>query len=154
MMKKNAAVFSPAARRGLSMALLFLLLLAPACLGGRSAAPEQAPPATTLTENTTTRADGSLPVDAVDYQWYYFNNGAHIRVLGKARNNGAEPLQAVTFKAVIYDENGRPMAEGSCFLSPTFLAPGAEADFEIVGLPSRTSGIQYINLVTLATVLR
>jgi hypothetical protein len=129
------------------------MLLAPACLGGRGGAPAQPGPAA-LTENITTRAEGSLPVDVLDYQWSYFNNGAHIRVIGRVRNNGAEPLQAVTFKAAIHDENGRFMAEGACFLYPTFLSPGGEADFEIVGLPARTSGIRFINLVTLATVLR
>ncbi|UQZ91035.1 hypothetical protein C4J81_18150 [Deltaproteobacteria bacterium Smac51] len=94
------------------------------------------------------RAPGSLDFDVIDYRWSYFNDGAHIRIKGTARNNSTAAYQSVTLQGVLYDQKGRLVAHGTSYLAPTYLKPGATGDFEIVGIAARRSGVTNTRLVT------
>lgn len=144
-MKKFAA---DGLKRLIIVLAIFLPLLAAGCFNVATSKPVKP----SLEENTIEREPESMAVDVVDFGWNYFNDGYHLRVQGVARNNTGEPIQAVTIICLLYDEAGRPVGRGEAFLAPTYLADGAEGTFEIVTMPSRTKGIQYIRLVTRAYI--
>lgn len=140
---------SEASKRLFALASLFLLLMAaPACLNMATTKPVQ--PA--IEENVAERSPDSLAIDVVDFDWAYFNDGHHLRVVGSVRNNTGAPIQAVTLRCVLYDEMGRPIGHGESYLAPTYLPEGAEGSFEITIMPSRTKSIRHIRLVTTASV--
>ena len=148
-------IFKPgqtSAFRWVGLALLVMsLALTVGCFGrSRLAAKVQD---AMLTENVAESDPEGLAVDVVDFEWAYYNNGSHIKAAGVVRNNTGQTQQAVTIIATLFDEKGEAVIQGRSFVTPTFLAPGAEGTFEVMGLPRRTKGIQFIRLHTRATVL-
>ncbi len=133
-----------------SIGLAALLLLGPACI--KHAPRYELPPP--IAENQAEMAEGSLPVEVVDFTWTFVHGGSHIRLTGTARNVGAAPIQAVTMDAVLFDEYGAELSKGSFYLSPTYLPPGKEAHFEFVVMLVRNRNIQHIRLLTNARTLR
>ena len=145
-MKKSAP--SPLKRCLVLLALILLAVAAPACLGMSTGKPVKEP----IEANVSEREPDSLAIDVVDFDWTYFNDGIHLRLSGKVRNNTGAPIQAVTLKCMMYDEIGRPVGQSESYLSPTYLPDGGEGSFEVTIMPSRTKGIQHIRLVTRAVV--
>ncbi len=94
------------------------------------------------------RAPGSLAVDVLDYNWAYVNNGAHIRIMGRALNSSGEPLQAVVLNAALYDDRGRLLAQGSSYITPTYLKPGAMGEFEFITAARREGRVARTRLET------
>ncbi|MDR0548587.1 MAG: FxLYD domain-containing protein [Deltaproteobacteria bacterium] len=94
---------------------------------------------------------GSLKVEVAAYQWILINGGVHVRVLGTVVNNTGQSLQSVTLNGVLHDQNGSPIAFGSSYVYPAYLAPGAQGTFEFVGLNKRERGLKHTRLVTTAS---
>lgn len=135
------------------LALLVLsLALTAGCLGTRSKLGQKIE-AAMLTENVVEVDPESLAFEVVDFEWAYYNEGAHIRITGKLRNDTGRNQQAVSLYVIAYDEHGGLVTQGRSFVTPTFIPPGGEGDFQINGLPSRTKGIQFLRLVVSARVL-
>jgi hypothetical protein len=94
---------------------------------------------------------GSLKVEVVAYQWSLLSGGVHIRVQGAVVNNTGKSLQSVTIMGVLHDQEGDPIAFGSSYVYPAYLAPGAQGTFEFVGLTRREKGLKHTRLVTTAS---
>lgn len=133
------------------LALVLVLALGAGCI--KHAPRYDTPPE--LTEDTFEMAPNSLPVEVTSANWQYLNGGAHLRVRGKARNVGQDPLQAVTLHVVIFDEKGSSLGGGTSFLNPTYLPPDKESEFEITVMLARDrNNIKYLRLVTNAVTLK
>ncbi|MDR2140873.1 MAG: FxLYD domain-containing protein [Deltaproteobacteria bacterium] len=99
-------------------------------------------------EDIAELAPGSLRVEVVAYQWALINGGTHIKVLGTVVNNTGQRLHSVTLMGTLHDQNGKPIAFGSSYIYPSYLAPGAKGTFEFVGLTKKEKGIKHTRLVT------
>lgn len=135
---------------GLALILAALALAAGGCIKHEPRLQK----AETLTANVFETDPSGLTIDVVSLDWTYYNSGAHIRITGRVRNNSGQPQQAVTLYGQAFDEKGASILSGRSFITPTYLAPGAEGEFEFSGIirPGMDK-IKFIRLKTQARVL-
>ncbi|MDR1922069.1 MAG: FxLYD domain-containing protein [Candidatus Adiutrix sp.] len=126
-----------------SKIFLLLVLALFACGCARTIAGEKRAP---IDSDVSEMAPGGLEIMVMDFSWTYFNEGVHMRIAGTVRNNTGQPQQAVMLSAVLYDERGTPSAQGTSYVTPTYLPVGAQGRFEIVAMPARND-IKHARLV-------
>ncbi|MDR1085426.1 MAG: FxLYD domain-containing protein [Deltaproteobacteria bacterium] len=93
---------------------------------------------------------GSLKLEVPAYQWSYFNGTSHMRVSGVVVNNTGLALQSVQILGTLHDQDGSPIAYGTCYVYPTYMPPGGQGSFEFVGLTRREKGLTHTRLVIVA----
>ncbi|MDR1608517.1 MAG: FxLYD domain-containing protein [Deltaproteobacteria bacterium] len=128
--------------------ILFSVLFLAACsslihVPGEKAAPVQ--------EDVAELGPGSLKLEVVSYQWSYINGRTHLKVEGVVVNNTGKRLHSASIQGVLHDQNGKPIAFGSSYIYPAYLAPGAQGSFEFSGLAKRQRGLENTRLVITAT---
>jgi hypothetical protein len=102
-------------------------------------------------EDVAELGPGSLKVEVEAYQWTMINGGVHIKVQGVVVNNTGKSLQSVSLMGVLHDQDGKPIAFGTSYVYPAYMAPGGKGSFEFVGLNKRERGLAHTRLVTVAS---
>ncbi|MDR1080713.1 MAG: FxLYD domain-containing protein [Deltaproteobacteria bacterium] len=90
---------------------------------------------------------GSLNTPVLDYKWVYNSSNTHVRITGTIMNDTDAPIQGVVVSAVLYDQDGSPIAYGQSYLSTSYLQPGGKGDFEFMALVKREKGVTATRLV-------
>jgi hypothetical protein len=134
-------------RRNIQASLMLVLapILLTSCFGSGPRAPEA-----TSDRDYAEMAPGSLEIQVAEYNWAYQGDGEFIRVVGKVVNQTGSPIQAVRLTGALYDQSGRSLTIGDCFVTPTYLPAGAIGNFEFLGRASRKRGVTFTRLITSA----
>ena len=87
---------------------------------------------------------GGPEVEITGFKWRYLNQTDQIKLWGDAVNKGAAPLQSIRIIIDAFDQYNYLLGTSETYLSPTYIEPGAAANFEFF-LP-RGQWVEHIRL--------
>ena len=71
-----------------------------------------------------------LKLEVVSFNWRYLEPTDQLKITGTAVNKTGQALQGVRILAEVFDQFDKPLGKGETYLVPTYLAAGAEANFD------------------------
>lgn len=132
----------------LLVTLASLIMVTSSCRNFRT--PGNLAPPTDM--DITEMSPQSLKIPVIDYSWTYLAGNNHIQIQGTVLNGEERPVQGVIIAIHLYDQDGRPIAYGDTYVSPSYLVPGAKGTFSLMAMVSRQKGVTHTRLISNAQV--
>ncbi|MDR0621709.1 MAG: FxLYD domain-containing protein [Deltaproteobacteria bacterium] len=128
-------------------AFLALAVLMAAALGGCVSMGMPDEKQEPITADVAEMSANSMNVAVTNYSWYYINANNHVNIMGTVVNQSGAPINGAAIVVMLYDQNGKPFAQGDSYVRPTYIKDGGTGTFEFMAMAKKPKGVTATRLV-------